>query len=105
MAVTPTSLAELGPPPSGGTPTPAAADLIGNDLAGGEKQGYKFTLTGNQGGYIITATPVTYGTSGSKSLLFRSDHGHPGELRSRTRDCRQQGNPLRIFGSATSRER
>ncbi len=65
-----TSLAELGPPQSG-NPGPAAADLIGNDLAGGEKQGYKFTVTGTQGGYIVQAQPVTYGSSGRKS--FYSD--------------------------------
>ena len=62
-----TSLAELGPPPSG-APGPTAADLIGNDLASGEKQGYKFTVTGIPGGYVINANPVTYGSSGSKSL-------------------------------------
>jgi type IV pilus assembly protein PilA len=65
------SLAELGPPQSG-APSPAGADLIGNDLAGGEKQGYKFTLTAAAGGYVINADPVTYNSSGSKS--FYSDH-------------------------------
>lgn len=65
-----TSLAELGPPQSG-NPGPAAADLIGRDLSEGEKQGYKFTVTGTQGGYIVQAQPVTYGSSGRKS--FYSD--------------------------------
>jgi len=65
-----TSLAELGPPQSG-QPGPAAADLIGRDLSEGEKQGYKFTVTGTPGGYVILANPVTYGTSGSKT--FYSD--------------------------------
>src|SRR6185295_6502478 len=65
-----TSLAELGPPASG-APRPAAADLIGNDLAQGSKQGYKFTLTGVPGGYQINANPETYGTSGTRS--FYSD--------------------------------
>ena len=65
-----TSLAELGPPASG-APGPQAADLIGNDLSNGEKQGYKFTLTGTPGGYIINANPVNYGSSGSKT--FYSD--------------------------------
>ena len=64
------SLAELGPPQSG-QPGPAASDLIGRDLAEGEKQGYKFTITGTNGGYVINANPVTYGTSGSRS--FYSD--------------------------------
>src|SRR5579862_7625696 len=38
------SMAELGPPSSGG-PGPAAADLIPGSLASGEKDGYVFTLT------------------------------------------------------------
>jgi prepilin-type N-terminal cleavage/methylation domain-containing protein len=65
-----TSLTELGPPASGAA-SPAAADLIGNDLSGGEKQGYKFTLTGNPGGYVINASPVAYNSSGSRT--FYSD--------------------------------
>ena len=74
------SLAELGPPASG-APTPAGADLIGNDLALGEKQGYKFTLTAAGGGYAINASPVTYGTSGTRSfysdqsMVIRENYG------------------------------
>lgn len=64
------SLIELGPPASGG-PTPSAADLIGNDLANGEKQGYKFIVAATTGGYTINANPVSYNTSGSRS--FYSD--------------------------------
>jgi prepilin-type N-terminal cleavage/methylation domain-containing protein len=67
-----TSLTELGPPQGGGAtqaPTQAGADLIGNDLALGEKQGYKFTLTGTQGGYVINVNPISYGNSGSKSFF------------------------------------
>jgi len=64
------SLAALGPPTSG-APGPAASDLIQEDLAGGEKQGYKFTLTAMPGGYIINASPVAFGTSGSRT--FYSD--------------------------------
>jgi type IV pilus assembly protein PilA len=64
------SLAELGPPASGAT-GPSAADLIGNDLANGTKQGYKFTVTGGAGGYVVTANPLTYGTDGNKT--FYSD--------------------------------
>jgi type IV pilus assembly protein PilA len=63
-----TSLQELGPPASGPA-TPSAGDLIGNDLAGGEKGGYKFTLTGNAGGYTISAVPVTFGSSGSRTFF------------------------------------
>lgn len=75
-----TSLAELGPPASG-APSAAASDLIGNDLAGGEKSGYKFTMTGTPGGYIINANPVNYGTSGSRtfysdqSMVVRENYG------------------------------
>ncbi|MBZ5584953.1 MAG: prepilin-type N-terminal cleavage/methylation domain-containing protein [Acidobacteriia bacterium] len=65
-----TSLAELGPPQSGAA-SPSAADVIGNDLAGGEKLGYKFTVTGSQGGYVVIAIPSTFGTTGSRT--FYSD--------------------------------
>ncbi|HJT88227.1 MAG TPA: prepilin-type N-terminal cleavage/methylation domain-containing protein [Bryobacteraceae bacterium] len=65
-----TSLAELGPPTSGAA-GPASADLIGNDLAGGLKSGYKFTLTGSPGGYAINAVPEVFGSSGSRT--FYSD--------------------------------
>ncbi len=74
------SLAELGPPTSG-APSPAGADLNGNDLANGEKQGYKFTVIGNAGGYTINANPLTYGSSGSKSyfsdqsMVIRENYG------------------------------
>lgn len=65
-----TTLTELGPPASGGS-SPAAADLIGSDLALGDKNGYKFTLTGNAGGYVINANPISYNTTGSRT--FYSD--------------------------------
>lgn len=64
------SLAELGPPASGAA-SPAAADLIDGTLAGGVKSGYKYTLTGANGGYVIIAIPETFGTSGSRT--FYSD--------------------------------
>ncbi|HMD71410.1 MAG TPA: prepilin-type N-terminal cleavage/methylation domain-containing protein [Bryobacteraceae bacterium] len=64
------SLTELGPP-ANGTSSAAAADLIGSDLAAGEKNGYKFSMTANAGGYQITAVPVTFGTTGSRT--FYSD--------------------------------
>ena len=63
-----TSLAELGPPASGSA-NASAADMIGNDLANGKKQGYVFTVTGNQGGYVINANPVNYGTSGTRTFF------------------------------------
>jgi type IV pilus assembly protein PilA len=75
-----TSLAELGPPASGAA-SPASADLIGNDLAQGLKQGYKFTVTGVPGGYQVNATPETYGSSGSRAfysdqtMVIRENYG------------------------------
>jgi len=75
-----TTLAELGPPTSGAA-NPAAADLIGNDISGGEKQGYKFTVAGNAGGYAINANPVAFGNSGSRtffsdqSMVIRQNYG------------------------------
>jgi type IV pilus assembly protein PilA len=65
-----TSLTELGPPASGAA-NAASADLIDSGLAAGEKSGYKFTMTGNQGGYAISAVPVAYGNTGSRT--FYSD--------------------------------
>ena len=62
------SLAELGPPASGSA-GPSAADLIGNDLSGGEKSGYKFTVTGTQGGYQVNASPVAFNSSGSRTFF------------------------------------
>jgi type IV pilus assembly protein PilA len=64
------TLAALGPPTSGAA-GPAASDLIQEDLATGEKQGYKFTLTATPGGYVINANPIAFGTSGSRT--FYSD--------------------------------
>jgi type IV pilus assembly protein PilA len=74
------SLAELGPPASG-APSPAAADLIGNDLANSVKQGYKFTVAGVPGGYTINANPVVYGSDGSRTfysdqtMVIRENYG------------------------------
>jgi type IV pilus assembly protein PilA len=65
-----TSLIELGPPQSG-QPGPQAADLIDNNLAAGEKSGYKYIVTGNQSGYVISAVPVAYNSTGSRT--FYSD--------------------------------
>jgi len=65
-----TTLTELGPPASGG-PTAGNADLISQDLSLGEKGGYKFTMTGNPSGYIITAVPVAYNATGTRT--FYSD--------------------------------
>lgn len=75
-----TSLAELGPPASG-QPNASAADLIGNDLAGGDKSGYKFTVQGTPGGYTLNANPIAYNSTGSRtffsdqSLVVRENYG------------------------------
>jgi type IV pilus assembly protein PilA len=61
------SLAELGPP-TGGAPSPSAAGLIGSDLSGGERGGYRFVLGEKPGGYVITATPINYNSDGSRSF-------------------------------------
>ena len=63
-----TSLAELGPPASGSA-NASAADLIGNDLAQGTKSGYKFTLTGTPGGYVINANPEAFNSTGSRTFF------------------------------------
>ena len=60
---------------------PGAADLIQEDLATGEKQGYKFTISASPTGYVINATPVSFGTSGSRtffsdqSMMIRQNFG------------------------------
>ena len=64
------SLTELGPPQSG-QPGPQAADLIDTNLASGEKSGYKFVVVGSQAGYTISAVPVAYNSTGSRT--FYSD--------------------------------
>jgi type IV pilus assembly protein PilA len=75
-----TSLTELGPPTSG-SDGPGAANLIDSTLAGGEKGGYKFTLSANAGGYVINAVPVAFGVSGSRtfysdqSMVLRQNFG------------------------------
>ncbi|MCX6598550.1 MAG: prepilin-type N-terminal cleavage/methylation domain-containing protein [Acidobacteria bacterium] len=63
-----TALTELGPPASG-SPSPSGADLIPGDLASGEKQGYKITLTGGPGGYTINANPVAFNSTGTRTFF------------------------------------
>ena len=55
-----TSLQELGP---------AGANLIDRDLAGGDKGGYKYTLSATPAGYAISAVPDRPGVSGRKSYF------------------------------------
>jgi prepilin-type N-terminal cleavage/methylation domain-containing protein len=74
------SLASLGPPASGAS-GPQAADMIQEDLAAGEKQGYKFVVTATPGGYVVNAAPVAFGNSGSRtfwsdqSMTVRQNYG------------------------------
>lgn len=63
------SLAELGPPSSGGQVNAAGADLIGSDLASGEKAGYKYTLQANPLGYTVNANPTAFNNTGSRTLF------------------------------------
>ena len=65
------SLAELGPPASG-QPGPSAADLIPGDLAQGKKTGFIFNVQAAPTGYIVTAVPEVYNSTGRRS--FYSDH-------------------------------
>jgi type IV pilus assembly protein PilA len=63
-----TTLAELGPPASGG-PGPTASDLIPASLASGEKDGYTFVLTTTPQGYNINANPKVYNTTGRRTFF------------------------------------
>jgi type IV pilus assembly protein PilA len=63
-----TTLAELGPPASGG-PGPQAADLIPSALAVGDKDGYVFTMTATPSGYTLNANPKVFNTSGRRTFF------------------------------------
>jgi type IV pilus assembly protein PilA len=90
-----TTLQELGPPASGGqggaaTVGPSGADLIQEDLAKGEKTGYKYILQGTPTGYIVNANPITPGTTGRRTffsdqtLVIRENWGaEPASLNSK----------------------
>ncbi len=62
------TLQELGPPASG-NPGPNGADLISEDLAQGEKGGYKFRLQGDPTGYTINADPVAFNNTGGRTFF------------------------------------
>src|SRR5207302_1705200 len=57
-----TTLAQLGPPPTGGAEGPEAAGLISGTLASGASSGYNFTITQTPGGYAISAVPKAFGS-------------------------------------------
>ena len=65
-----TSLAQLGPPPSGAA-GPAGADILPKNLTDGHASGYIFAVTGTPTGYSISAVPEQFGSSGSRT--FYSD--------------------------------
>jgi type IV pilus assembly protein PilA len=62
------TLAQLGPPASGG-PSATAADLIPTSLANGDKDGYTFTLTATPTGYTINANPKVYNSTGRRTFF------------------------------------
>lgn len=66
------SLAELGPPSGGASPSSAAAGILDDVLASGQKAGYLFGLQGCQGtpkaNYTSTAAPVTIGGTGQRAF-------------------------------------
>jgi type IV pilus assembly protein PilA len=72
------SLATLGGQPGSGAPSAQAAQLIGPDLAVGQKAGYTFAITGcskvtvnNQDmitAYTITAVPQSIGKTGDRGF-------------------------------------
>jgi hypothetical protein len=61
------NLTELGSPVDGQA-CRSAAGLISAELASGIDHGYKVTLTGSPAGYIISAVPVKYPSTGRRSL-------------------------------------
>jgi len=76
------SLAELGPPPGAGCPTPNSADLIPPNLAGGIASGYIFLMIPAKEGYQIVAWPQLE-TNGERSFytdestVIRAHVGRP----------------------------
>lgn len=67
------SLSELGPPAAG-------ADLIGRDLAGGEKGGYHFELRPQPAGYVLQGQAHDLRLHRPLHVLFGSNAAHPPEL-------------------------
>jgi type IV pilus assembly protein PilA len=77
------TLAQLGGNAAAGPATPEAAEIIGDDLVGGNKAGYTFNITcggkataNNQdqyNSYTITAVPNTVGKSGNLGYCTDGD--------------------------------
>jgi prepilin-type N-terminal cleavage/methylation domain-containing protein len=63
------TLTQLGPPATGGTVGPEAADLIPASLATGHASGYLVTMTATPNGYTVLAVPQ----NGAGRRTFYSD--------------------------------
>jgi prepilin-type N-terminal cleavage/methylation domain-containing protein len=63
------TLAELGPPTSGAS-GPNGADLIPKMLSEGSHNGYKYTMTGAQSTFMITAIPENFGNTGRRTFYM-----------------------------------
>jgi type IV pilus assembly protein PilA len=63
-----TTMAELGPPNSGG-PGPSAADLIPGSLSSGDKDGYTFILAATPQGYSLNVNPKVYNSTGRRTFF------------------------------------
>jgi type IV pilus assembly protein PilA len=68
-----TTLLALGPPVRGGVDGPQAAHLIPGNLASGEKNGYVFTMTSNDGGFTVVANPKVFGSTGRRTFYLDQD--------------------------------
>ena len=68
------SMQELGLPASGAD-GPSGSNLIERNLATGEKDGYRFTLTATPAGYDISALPSQFGITGSKTCFSDQSMG------------------------------
>jgi len=76
-----TTLAVMGPTPSGAVATSTAAALIDDLLANGSKSGYTFTYTptlldstGRYNGYTVLANPIIVGTTGQNFYFEDETH-------------------------------
>ena len=65
------TLAELGPPPGDAGPSPAAANLVDENLVDGIHLGYAFSMIGTPAGYSVNADPQS---PDSGSRTFYTDH-------------------------------
>ncbi len=66
------TLAQLGPP-ANGVASPAAAKLIPNSLASGEKDGYQFGMSRTASGFTINANPKVFGRNGRRTFYLDQD--------------------------------